>query len=70
MRYEGTLQDPEFPIVGLVLWMYSSDNFIADELLRATRERDASKIPTLGPFAMVLFRILEATSYCREEEVI
>ena len=65
VRYKDTLQDPEFPLVGLILWMFSSDTFIAFEMAKATRDRDASKISTLGPFAMALFRIIEAASYNR-----
>lgn len=70
VRYEDTLQDPEFPVVGVILWMYAAENFIQREILRATKERDASKIETIGPLALALFRIMEATTFSREENSI
>ena len=48
------LEDPSYESVTQILYIYSLETFLPEALNKATIEKDASKIATLGPFAKVL----------------
>ena len=43
----------------LIMNMYSMESFLYKELNRASRDKDQSKVATLGPYAYVLAKILQ-----------
>ena len=56
------MKDPDSEITKLVLLIYSMETFIPYELNRASRDKDQSKIQTLGPFACILKYIIESAN--------
>lgn len=54
------LSNPSHNIVKLILYIYSMESFIYEDLNRATREKDKSKIKYYGAFSAALSFIL----YC------
>jgi hypothetical protein len=46
--------DPESGLTKLILYLYSMQTFLYSEINRASRDKDKSKIKTLGPFSFVL----------------
>ncbi len=46
--------DPESPITKMILCLYSMETFLYTEINRASRDKDKSKISTLGPYSFVL----------------
>jgi hypothetical protein len=49
--------NPDSVITKSILFMYSMETFLPYNLNKAERERDASKVKSLGPFAFALERI-------------
>jgi hypothetical protein len=49
----------DFLLVSFLLLVYSFETFIPYEINRASREKDKSKILTLGPFACALEEIVK-----------
>lgn len=52
------MHDPENKITQAILFIYSLETFIPHSISKAIRERDASKIDTLGPFTITLRSII------------
>lgn len=52
------LKDPKHPVNIIILYIYSLDTFIYATLNYALKHGDETKIPSMGPFAYVLERIL------------
>jgi hypothetical protein len=52
------LADPEHPLTQLILWIYTIEGFIYSTMNTASRNGDESRIPTLGPYSIVLSYIL------------
>ena len=52
------LSDPSHKIVKIIMYIYSMESFIYEDLNRATRDKDYSKIKFFGAFAAVLSFIL------------
>ena len=52
--------DPEHPDVKAILFIYTMESFLFKKLNRASREKDASVIKTLGPFAVVISRVIDS----------
>ena len=52
------LSNPDHPITRHILYLYSMESFIYDELNRATREKDESKIKYYGAYAAALSFII------------
>ena len=61
------LSDPSHKIVQLILYIYSMQSFIYEELNRATRDKDKSKIKFYGPFAAALSFILYSATKNRSD---
>jgi len=55
---EDTLSDPHSPEVQLILNLYSMEPPFYADVNNASRSLDKSKLQTLGPFAMAIFKIL------------
>ena len=51
--------DPYHPVTQLVLTLYSMEPPFYKDLNNASRQLDQTKLKTLGPFAMAIFRVLE-----------
>ena len=45
-----------------ILYLHTMETFIYPNLKKASREKDISKIMTLGPYALVLSFILDSAS--------
>ena len=52
------LSDPEHRITKHILYLYSMESFIYEELNQASREKDESKIKYYGAFAAALSYII------------
>ena len=46
--------DPDSELTKLMLILYSMETFLFAEINRASRDKDKSKISTLGPYSFVL----------------
>jgi len=53
------LKNPNNYVVRAILRIYSLETWLPNEINKATRHKDKSKIDTLGPFACVLSYILQ-----------
>lgn len=56
-----TLDNPSCDLVAQFMYIYSLQTFLPDAINRATVQKDASKIATLGPFARILHQILNVS---------
>ena len=61
--------DPENFYVKTILWLYTIEPPIYADLNRACRERDESKIDSLGPFARALYFILNSAEMRRPDQM-
>ncbi len=59
--------DPESPITKMILCLYSMETFLYSEINRASRDKDKSKISTLGPYSFVLSWIVQRTQLMRKD---
>ena len=50
--------DPNHPHVRAAMYLYSIESFIYKRINKISRDKDTSSIMTLGPFAVVLTRII------------
>ena len=50
--------DPDHPHVRAAMYLYSIESFIYKRINKISRDKDTSSIMTLGPFAVVLTRII------------
>lgn len=55
---KGSLWDYESPIVKILCYIYQQESFVYVELNRASRYKDHTRIPTLGPFARAFSEIV------------
>ena len=53
------LEDPTHPVVGVINWTYSSEGFCYKVLNHSSRVKNKDKIPTMGPYAYALGRIVK-----------
>ena len=68
---EETLKDPNSPVTKHILYLYSMESFIYEDLNRACREKDKSMIQYYGAFAAALsFIIYHANVYRTDEDKI
>ena len=58
---KGGLCDPTSEIVALLTYIYQQESFVYVELNRASKFKDHTRIPTLGPFAKAFSEIAEKT---------
>ena len=61
------LSDPSHKIVQLILYIYSMESFIYQDLNRATRDKDKSRIKFYGAFAAALSFILYSATKNRAD---
>ena len=52
------LRDTSHRITQFLLYLHSQETFLYKDLKKASREKDQSKIMTLGPYALALSYIL------------
>ena len=52
------MRDPEHKITQFLLYLHTQETFLYKDLKKASRDKDESKIITLGPYALVLSFIL------------
>ena len=55
------IRNPESEIVKAILYVYSKETFLPYILNKANREKDESKVKTIGAYAYVLNEILTAS---------
>ena len=60
-------EDPEHPDVKALITMYSLETFLYRTLNFASRKKDASKIKTLGPYAVALTGAIRAQHKRRDQ---
>ena len=63
------LADPEHPLTQLILWIYTIEGFIYSAMNTASRNGDESRIPTLGPYSLVLNFILNYSPHKRSSSI-
>lgn len=61
------LMQPNNPICGLILYIFSMDTFIYEALKEAALNEDTSKVQNLGAFAWVLSYIIYYVSRNRND---
>ena len=61
------LSDPTHKVVKLIMYIYSMESFIYEDLNRATRDKDHSKIKFYGAFAAALSFILYSATKNRSD---
>ena len=61
--------DPKHPHVKAALYLYSIESFIYKRINKISREKDISSVLTLGPFAVVLTRIIKQSQQNRVERL-
>ena len=64
------LSNPNNTIVKLILFIYSMESFIYEDLNRATRNKDPSKIEFYGAFAAALSYILYSATKYRTDYIV
>ena len=58
---ENTYSNPNNPFVRFILYLFSMETFIKDEVFRAQSKGDLTKCETLGPYLIVLNQIFAAS---------
>ena len=48
------LEDPTHPVVGVLNWCYTAENFVFKVLNYSSRVKDQKKISSMGPYAAAL----------------
>ena len=56
-------ENHEHPITKFILYLHTLETFLFKDLKTASREKDESKIMTLGPYALILSYILSSADY-------
>jgi hypothetical protein len=64
------LENLQHPITKFILYLHTLETFLYKDLKTASREKDESKIMTLGPYALVLSYILSSTDYSNQSQKI
>ena len=62
------LENLQHPITKFILYLHTLETFLYKDLKTASREKDESKIMTLGPYALVLSYILSSANYKNKPE--
>ena len=62
------LENLKHPITKFILYLHTLETFLYKDLKLASREKDESKIMTLGPYALVLSYILSSADYKNKTE--
>ena len=62
------LSEPHHKIVKLIIYIYSMESFIYEDLNRVCREKDKSKIKFYGAFAAVLSFIIHTANQNRVDD--
>ena len=57
LEYEGVLDNPNSNIIKFIIFIYSMETFIPKVFNKAEREKDSSKVLSLGPFANILSEV-------------
>ena len=52
------MQDPEYKLTKAILFIYSLETFLPHSITKAIRDKDATKVDTLGPFTIALRSII------------
>ena len=64
------LNNPEFPLVILIIYIYTMETFIYFEINKGLRTKDTTKASTLGPFAKILGYILAFDANKNRKDII
>ena len=57
------LENLKHPITKFILYIHTLETYLYKDLKIASKEKDESKIMTLGPYALVLSYILSSVDY-------
>ena len=52
------LHDPSHPVTQTLIYIHSMETFIYKDLKQASLNKDIRKVKTLGPYALVIAKIL------------
>ena len=63
------LWDSQDVAVRYVMYVFSLDSFLSEEIARATREGDRNAARTLGAFCWVIGQIVKSTQYFRKDKI-
>ena len=61
-----SLQDPGHKLTRAILFIYSLETFIPHSITMATRDKDITKVDTLGPYAVALRSIIIGSEIDKE----
>ena len=61
------LWNPDHQITNMLLYLYTLDNMLFQELNKGSREGDKAKIDTLGPYAAALAKIFAGAAIERTD---
>ena len=62
------LKNPQHAITNFILKLHTLETYLYKDLKKASREKDESKIMTLGPYALVLSYIISNADYSNNSE--
>jgi hypothetical protein len=65
-----SLNNPENPLVILIMYIYTLETFIYYEINKGLRTKDTSKARTLGPFSKVLGYILAFDANRKRKDIV
>ena len=57
------LFDPDHPVTQTLIYIHSMETFIYKDLKKASLNKDITKVKTLGPYALVMGRILNRSLF-------
>lgn len=66
MTQEILQNKPDHPVVQTVLYIYSMETILPQAIERASKLKDESALPTLGPYVLVLVHILSGANRGRK----
>jgi hypothetical protein len=61
------LNDPSYPMVAMVCYIYQQESYVCYALNNSSRQMDASKVDTLGPYASAIFKVMAGTQKNRTD---
>lgn len=64
------LLDPENKALKLILWLYSIEPSLQEDLAKVCLEMDESHLDTLGPYAAALYTVFQGAEYNRKDKLV
>jgi hypothetical protein len=64
------LLDPENKALQLILWLYSIEPSLQEDLTKVCLEMDEAYLDTLGPYAAALYTVFQGAEYNRKDKLV